>query len=102
MRFRLAICALLIGIGGADAQGPDARRPIRLAQTSQSQTFTSCLLNCDTRSGTCQGSCGVGNSPSTTFATPTTGSRPDPGALAQCYLTCTTQQLSCKQACNIR
>jgi hypothetical protein len=111
---RLAICVLFVGIGWAHAQPLDEGRPVRLAQQTttvpppppplpstlpQAQALSSCLMSCDTRSGMCQGTCSVGNSPSLTLAAPTAGTRPDPGALAQCYLSCSTQQISCKQAC---
>jgi hypothetical protein len=41
----------------------------------------------------------VSNSPTLTFTTTPVGTRPDPGALAQCYQSCTTQALTCKQTC---
>jgi hypothetical protein len=105
LRHRLAaICIVVIGIGATQAQSQDRGRPLRLAQNTQAQALMSCYLNCDTRVGLCQGTCGQSNSPSTTFPTavPSTfPARPDPGALAQCYLGCSTQQLTCKQACAI-
>jgi hypothetical protein len=111
---RLAICVLLVGIGWAHAQTLDEGRPVRLAQQTttvppppalpstlpRAQALSSCLMSCDTKSGMCQGTCSVSNSPSVTLAAPTAGTRPDPGALAQCYLSCSTQQITCKQACN--
>jgi hypothetical protein len=109
------------------AQTVDDQRPIRLAQSSQapigqaspapsptspsspqSLAFTNCLMNCDTRAGICQGTCAISNSVSTAFAAPgpnafnpSFSARADLGGLAQCNLTCTAQQLACKQACNI-
>jgi hypothetical protein len=111
----LAIVVLCAGATWAPAQILDESRPVRLAQQTvtvpppsglpsflpQAQALTSCMMNCDTRVGMCQGACSLNNSPSVALAAPTVGSRPDPGALSQCYLGCTTQQLSCKQACNI-
>jgi hypothetical protein len=88
--------------------------PVRLAQQTvtvppvppslpsiqpQFQAFTGCVMNCDTAAGMCQGGCSVNNTPATLAATPAPGIRPDPNALSQCYLSCTGQQLVCKQAC---
>jgi hypothetical protein len=121
VRYRLAVGILLTSVACAFAQTRDDQRPIRLAQSSQapisqptitsptspsspqSQAFTSCVMNCDTRAGTCQGTCSVGNSAATapSLFGPTFSPRTDIGALPQCYLNCTTQQLACKQACNI-
>lgn len=124
-----AIGGVLAAIGAAAAQSSDEGPAIRLAQSSQapisqpipstsptspssaqSQAFTSCVMNCDTRVGLCQGTCSISNVPSvTTLGAPVSGGltpaplvRPDSGALSQCYLNCTAQQLYCKQACNIR
>jgi hypothetical protein len=78
----------------------------------QFQTYAGCLMNCDTRAGTCQSTCSVSNSPAVTFAAPSSTPsatrsdpslapvRPDAGALAQCSLNCSTQALACKQACS--
>jgi hypothetical protein len=72
----------------------------------QFQTYAGCLMNCDTRAGTCQSTCSVSNSPAVTFAAPSTtlnATRTDSSVavptLAQCYLSCSTQALVCKQAC---
>jgi hypothetical protein len=115
----LAIGLLLVGMSCGQSQELDPRGPIRLAQASTPsvptpavptpsptipQPSTACLMNCDTRAGSCQGTCSVSNSVSSTFPTTVPGSfnpRPDSGTLAQCYLGCSTQQLSCKQACSI-
>jgi hypothetical protein len=128
VRSWIAVGAVLTAIGPAMAQSVGDGDVIHLAQSSQapisqptpspsptspsspqSQAFTSCLMNCDTRIGLCQGTCSVNNVLSATILgapvsglTPTPAIRPDPGALSQCYSNCTTQQLSCKQACNIR
>ena len=130
MRYLIAVGILLTSAACAGAQPVDDQRPIRLAQSSQapissappptivpsptspsspqSLAFTNCLMNCDTRAGTCQGTCSISNSVSTAFApagpnafNPSFSARGDVGGLAQCNLTCTAQQLACKQACNI-
>jgi hypothetical protein len=104
----LATCVLFAGIGcSAHAQMLDEGRPIRLAQQTttvppppslpstlpQSQAYFSCVTNCNTNVGMCQGACSANNSPAATFAAP--------GALTQCYQNCTTRQLACSQACSI-
>jgi hypothetical protein len=103
IRARLAAAVLILCLGWTPAQAqqtvvaipPPPGLPSILPQT---QAFTSCVLNCDTVVGLCQGACSVNNSiaSSATFAG---GPRPDPHALTQCYLNCTSQQLACKQAC---
>ena len=114
MGSRLAICAVLAGIGWAQAQTLDDGR-IRLAQQTvtvpvpppslpsilpQTQAYTACLMNCDSTVGMCQGACSISNSASATFGPPVPGTvRPDAGALSQCYLNCSTQQLMCKRGC---
>jgi hypothetical protein len=97
----LAVFLVLAGVGCASAQQtttppPPAGLPSNFPQV---QAYAACLMNCDTRSGTCQGTCSVSNSPTVTFAPTSAGTRPDPGALSQCYLSCSTQVLVCKQAC---
>ena len=104
MRLRLAVCLALAGIVQAHAQQTVTVPPPPVSPPStfpRFQTYAGCLMNCDTRSSTCQSTCSVSNSPSFTFAqTGTTGgTRPDPGALAQCYQACNTQTLTCKQTC---
>jgi hypothetical protein len=102
LRLRLAVCLVLAGVACAHAQQTTTVPPPPAGLPSnypQFQTYSSCLMNCDTKSGTCQGTCSVSNSPSFTFAAPTPATRPDSGALAQCYLACSTQALVCKQAC---
>jgi hypothetical protein len=99
---RLAVCLVLAGLGCAQAQQTTTvpTPPPGLRSTfPQFQTYAGCLMNCDTKSGTCQGTCSVSNSPTVTFAPTPAGTRPDPGTLAQCYLSCNTQALVCKQAC---
>jgi hypothetical protein len=36
-----------------------------------------------------------------TLAPNAVGGRPDPGALSQCFINCSAQQLTCKQSCAI-
>ena len=101
VRLRLAICFALATVTGAYAQQTTTvPPPAPLPSTfPQFQTYTGCVMNCDTRSGLCQSTCSVSNAPNLTFATTPTGARPDPGALAQCYLVCNAQALACKQTC---
>jgi hypothetical protein len=104
LRLRLAIFCLLAAVTQAHAQQTVTTPPPTSPPSTfpQFQTYSSCLMNCDTRAGTCQSTCSVSNSPSLTFAAPTSSSaatRPDPGTLAQCYSSCSTQALACKQAC---
>ena len=105
MRLRIAVVFVLAGVAYANAQVNPANpntpvTPLSLPSTfPQFQSYAQCLMNCDTRSATCQSTCSVSNSPTFTFATTPTGTRPDPGAVGQCYLTCTNQALVCKQSC---
>jgi hypothetical protein len=98
---RLAVFLVLAAVDGAHAQQTTTTPPpTGLPSTfPQFQTYAGCLMNCDTRSATCQGTCSVSNTPTFTFAPTSTGTRSDAGALAQCYLSCNTQALSCKQTC---
>jgi len=105
VRVRIAVCLVVAALGSAHAQQTTTPPPpTGLPSTfPQFQTYAGCLMNCDTRSATCQSTCSVSNSPSFTFAPTgtgtTAGTRPDPGALAQCYLSCNNQALVCKQTC---
>jgi len=101
LRWPLAICLALAAVTGAHAQQTNTPPPPPPLPSTfpQFQTYAGCLMNCDTRSATCQSTCSVTNSPTATFATTPVGTRPDPGALAQCYLSCSTQALTCKQTC---
>jgi hypothetical protein len=106
VRLRLAVCFMLAAVCSASAQQTTTVPPPPPGLQStfpQFQTYAGCLMNCDTRAGTCQGTCSINNSPPTTFSTTATGTtggtRPDPGALGQCYSVCNTQALSCKASC---
>ena len=104
MRLWLAVFFVFTALAPAQAQQTtNTPPPPSLPSTfPQYQTYAGCVMNCDTRSATCQSTCSVSNSPAVTFA-PTTsataGTRPDAGTLSQCYLGCTTQVLTCKQTC---
>jgi len=108
VRFWLAVCVVLAGIGCARAQQTTTVPPPPPGLPSsfpQYQTYSGCVMNCDSKATTCQSTCSVNNSPSTTFPSSATiaasaGTRPDPGTLSQCYLACTNAQLSCKQTCS--
>ena len=107
-RVRLTIGVLILCLGWTPAQTPEEGPPVRLAQQTvtpippppglpsiipQTQAFTACVMNCDTASGACQGACSVANSPDRTIVA---------GAhetLTQCYLSCTSTLLQCKQTC---
>jgi hypothetical protein len=105
VRLRIVTCVVLAGVGLAHAQQtvtPPPPPPGLPSNFPQYQTYAGCVMNCDTKTSMCQSTCSINNSPSATFPSTTstlTGARPDPGALAQCYVTCNAQQLSCKQAC---
>jgi len=103
MRLRLAVCLVLASVAQGHGQQTVTVPPPPASPPStfpQFQTYAGCLMGCDTKAGTCQSTCSVSNSPSFTFAAPTsTSTRPDAGALSACYLSCNTQALTCKQAC---
>jgi hypothetical protein len=105
LRLRLAVFLVLAAVAPARAQQTVTPIPPPTGLPStfpQFQTYAGCLMNCDTRSVTCQSTCSVSNTPAFTLAPTTntpTATRPDPGALAQCYLGCNSQALACKQTC---
>ena len=94
MRYLLQLSILLVALGTTAAFGAD---PIRLAQTQtapalpppqllpQSVAAGTCAITCDSAAMNCLNTC-VGLGP----ASP---------ANPQCSLSCTTQQLICKQRC---
>ena len=68
MRLRLAVFLVLAAVGSAHAQQTTNTPPPGLPSTfPQFQTYAGCLMNCDTRSVTCQSTCSVSNSPTSTF-----------------------------------
>jgi hypothetical protein len=100
----IAVAFVVAGLTCAHAQQTitPVTPPAGLPSTfPQFQTYASCLMNCDTRVGQCQSTCSVSNSPAFTFAPTTTGTptRPDPGAVSQCFIACNSQALACKQTC---
>jgi len=107
MRSLLAVVFVIAALTCAHAQvnpaNPNAQvNPQSLPSTfPQYQNYAGCVMNCDTRLGTCQSSCSLSNTAAFTFAPTTTGTptRPDPGALTQCYMSCNSQGLVCKQSC---
>jgi hypothetical protein len=101
MRYTLPLYVLLAAFGSSAAFGETDR--IQLAQTvqpapqpqllPQSSTTNACVINCDTLAMNCSNACVV-IGPTTTAAAA--------GSSGQCNLTCTTQQLVCKQGCSNR
>jgi hypothetical protein len=88
---RLAIAALVFGLGSAQAGGAFAGK-ILLAQTS---TVTNCMMTCNAQAASCQASCVVpGNAP-TGAATTTSNAN----VSTSCQLTCSTVQIACQSAC---
>ena len=100
MRYTLPLYVLLAAFGSSAAFGETDR--IQLAQTvqpapqpqllPQSSTTNACVINCDTFAMNCSNACVV--------IGPTTAAAA--GSSGQCNLTCTTQQLVCKQGCSNR
>ena len=101
MRYTLPLYVLLAAFGSSAAFGETDR--IQLAQTvqpapqpqllPQSSTTNACVINCDTLAMNCSNACIV--------IGPTTAAAAA-GSSGQCNLTCTTQQLVCKQGCSNR
>jgi hypothetical protein len=101
MRYTLPLYVLLAAFGSSAAFGETDR--IQLAQTvqpapqpqllPQSSTTNACVINCDTFAMNCSNACVV--------IGPTTAAAAA-GSSGQCNLTCTTQQLVCKQGCSNR
>ena len=101
MRYALPLYVLLAAFGSSAAFGETDR--IQLAQTvqpapqpqllPQSSTTNACVINCDTLAMNCSNACVV--------IGPTTAAAAA-GSSGQCNLTCTTQQLVCKQGCSNR
>ena len=101
MRYTLPLYVLFAAFGSSAAFGETDR--IQLAQTvqpapqpqllPQSSTTNACVINCDTLAMNCSNACVV--------IGPTTAAAAG-GSSGQCNLTCTTQQLVCKQGCSNR
>ena len=102
MRSRLAVAFVLAGMTCAHAQQtitPVAPPPGLPSTFPQFQTYSTCLMTCDTRVGVCQSSCSLTNSPGVAFTATGVATPGAAGALTQCYLSCNSQALLCKQSC---
>jgi len=101
MRYTLPLYVLLAAFGSSAAFGETDRIQLAQSQTvqpapqpqllQQSSTTNACVINCDTFAMNCSNACVV--------IGPTTAAA---GSSGQCNLTCTTQQLVCKQGCSNR
>jgi hypothetical protein len=102
MRYALPLYVLLAAFGGSAAFGETDRIQLAQSQTvqpapqpqllPQSSTTNACVINCDTLAMNCSNGCVV--------IGPTTAAAA--GSSGQCNLSCTTQQLVCKQGCSNR
>ena len=88
MRAIVVLTAALAAAVSVKHAGPAS---IRLAQTS---TVTNCMMTCNSQAATCQTTCLVPTTGSTTTAA--TGNATLNTA---CQATCTTQQISCQTTC---
>ena len=110
MGLRLAVAFVVAGVTCAHAQQtitPIPTAPSLPPNFPQYKTYAACVMNCDTRVGACQGSCSLNNTPTFTLA-PFASTAPGTGtgtlttgaaSLTQCYMSCTSQALLCKQSC---
>jgi hypothetical protein len=110
MRLWIALAFVIAGVTCANAQQtvtpippPRSLPPI----FPQYQSYATCLMNCDTRVGQCQGTCSLSNTPTFTLA-PLASTSPGSGtgtltsgaaSLTQCNMSCISQSLVCKQSC---
>ena len=102
MRYALSLYVLLAALGSSAAFGETDRIQLAQGQTvqpapqpqllPQSSTTNACVINCDTLAMNCSNACVV-------IGPTAAASVGNPG---QCNLTCTTQQLVCKQGCSNR
>jgi len=76
----------------AFAQANQTVNPVPITPPTINTTTLTCQINCDTAAMTCQNSC----IPTTAAATATPATSSSAGA---CALSCTSQQLVCKQRC---
>src|SRR5262249_11695542 len=74
------------------AQSNQVTNPVPLTPPTVNTTTTTCQVNCDTQAMTCQNSC----VPTTAAVTANPAASSGSGA---CNLSCTSQQLVCKQRC---
>ena len=79
------------------AQAGQTVNPVPITPPTLNQTTLTCQINCDTAAMTCQNTCVP------TTAAAATANSTSPGSAATtasaCALSCTTQQLVCKQRC---
>jgi hypothetical protein len=95
-RIVLATLALLsCAVFGTETFGQAGQtiNPVPITPPTLNTTTTTCQTNCDTQAMFCQNNC-----------VPTTGSTAanplaPAGVIATCHLSCTSQQLVCKQRC---
>ena len=73
------------------AQASQTAPPVPLTAPSVNTTTVTCQINCDLQAMSCQNSCVPTTAAVTSGAT---------GGGAACNLSCSTQQLVCKQRCN--
>jgi hypothetical protein len=96
-RMALAALALLSSAVFATevaAQAGQVINPVPLTPPSVNLTTTTCQTTCDTQAMLCQNTC-----VSSAAATATTTTLAAPSSAGACNLSCTTQQLVCKQRC---
>ena len=74
------------------AQAGQTVNPVPITPPTINTVTTACQINCDTNAMTCQNSC----IPTTAAAAANSAAPPSAGA---CALSCTSQQLVCKQRC---
>ena len=74
------------------AQAGQTVNPVPITPPTINTATTACQINCDTAAMTCQNSC----IPTTAATTANSTTPPSTGA---CTLSCTSQQLVCKQRC---
>jgi hypothetical protein len=72
------------------AQSGQTVTPLPSPPPTLNQTTTSCQINCDSRAMNCMNNCGL-------ISGPVANTNPD--FRAQCSLSCSSQQLVCKQEC---
>jgi hypothetical protein len=95
-RIVLAALALLICATFATevfAQAGQTINPVPLTPPTLNLTTTTCQTTCDTQAMLCLNTC------VSTAAAPTTTTLAAPSSAGACNLSCTTQQLVCKQRC---
>jgi len=79
------------------AQAGQTVNPVPITPPTLNTTTLTCQINCDTLAMTCQNSCIPTTAAAAAAATSTTPS--STSAAGACALSCTSQQLVCKQRC---